>query len=101
MDRDYQAFQTATRSRIGRLGFAFKFFGGKVGKSWWRIWTRGRNVELPMWQRPAAMAIILGFYGVGLAGEIGSALTRSFEPLPKPKRVETTKRGPARKAAAA
>jgi hypothetical protein len=101
LDRDYQAFQTATRSRLGRLGFAFKFFGGKVGKSWWRIWTRGRNVELPVWQRPAAMAIILGFYGVGLAGEIGSALTRSFEPLPKPKRVETTKRGPARKAAAA
>ncbi|HLO20722.1 MAG TPA: glycosyltransferase, partial [Sphingomicrobium sp.] len=33
LDRDYQAFQTATRSRLGRLGFAFKFFGGKVGKS--------------------------------------------------------------------
>jgi len=84
MDRDYQAFQTATRSRVGRLAFAFKFFGGKVGKSWWRIWTRGRNVELPLWQRPAAMAIIFGFYAVGLVGEIGSALTRSFEPLPRP-----------------
>jgi hypothetical protein len=47
------------------------------------------------------MAIILGFYGVGLAGEIGSALTRSFEPLPKPERVEAPKRRPARKAAAA
>lgn len=82
LDRDYQAFQTATRSRLGRLGFAFKFFGGKVGKGWWRIWTRGRNVDLPIWQRPAAMAIILGFYGVGLAGELSSALTRSFAPLP-------------------
>ena len=86
LDRDYQAFQTATRSRVGRLGFALKFFGGKVGKSWWRIWTRGKQVELPVWQRPGAMAIILAFYGVGLAGEIGSALTRSFEPLPKPKK---------------
>ena len=84
-DRDYQAFQTATKSRLGRLGFAFKFFGGKVGKSWWRIWARGRAVDLPVWQRPAAMAIILAFYGVGLAGEIGSALTRSFEPLPPPR----------------
>ena len=84
MDRDYQAFQTATRSRLGRLAFAFKFFGGKVGKSWWRIWTKGRNVDLPAWQRPAAMTIILGFYGIGLVGEIGSALTRSFKPLPKP-----------------
>lgn len=97
MDRDYQAFQTATRSRVGRLRFAFKFFGGKVGKSWWRIWTRGKNVELPMWQRPAAMAIILGFYGVGLVGEIASAFSRSFEPLPKPEKVakpRSTSRNP-------
>ena len=50
-----------------------------------------KKVDLPVWQRPAAMAIILGFYGVGLAGEIGSALTRSFEPLPKPKKAETAK----------
>lgn len=85
MDRDYFAFQMATHSRAGRIGYAFKSFGGKVGKSWWRIWTRGRNVDLPIWQRPAAMFITLGFYGVGLAGEIGSALVRSFEPLPKPK----------------
>jgi hypothetical protein len=88
MDRDYQAFQTATRSRVGRLGFAFKFFGGKLGKSWWRIWTRGSSVDLPVWQRPAAMLIIFGFYGVGLAGEIASALTRGFEPLPKPKKAQ-------------
>ena len=102
MDRDYQAFQTATRSRVGRLGFAFKFFGGKVGKSWWRIWTRGKNVDLPVWQRPGAMAIILGFYGVGLAGEIGSALSRSFEPLPKPERkAEASKPARARKAVTA
>jgi hypothetical protein len=96
MDRDYQAFQTATRSRLGRLGFAFKFFGGKVGKSWWRIWTRGKNVDLPLWQRPAAMLISFGFYGVGLAGEIGSALTRSFDPLPKPAKAEARK-GPAKR----
>jgi hypothetical protein len=85
MDRDYQAFQTATRSRLGRLGFAFKFFGGKVGKSWWRIWTKGKNVDLPVWQRPAAMAIVFGFYGLGLIGEFASAITRSFEPLPAPR----------------
>lgn len=94
MDRDYQAFQTATRSRLGRVGFAFKFFGGKVGKSWWRIWTRGKNVDLPVWQRPGAMAIILGFYGVGLVGEIGSALARSFEPLPAPKKAEAKSGAP-------
>jgi hypothetical protein len=99
MDRDYQAFQTATRSRIGRLGFALKFFGGKVGKSWWRIWRNGGEVALPVWQRPAAMLVSLGFYGVGLAGEIGSALTRSFEPLPKPAEKSAPK--PEREAVAA
>jgi hypothetical protein len=98
-DRDYQAFQTATESRIGRLGFALKFFGGKVGKSWWRIWTRGGSVELPVWQRPAAMLVSLGFYGVGLAGEFSSALTRSFEPLPTPKKAAATRAN--RKTAAA
>jgi hypothetical protein len=91
LDRDYQAFQTATKSRIGRLGFALKFFGGKVGKSWWRIWTRGGSVELPVWQRPAAMLVSLGFYGVGLAGELASAVTRSFEPLPAPKSAKARK----------
>jgi hypothetical protein len=85
LDRDYQAFHTATTSRIGRLAFAFKFFGGKVGKSWWRIWRNGNEVDLPVWQRPAAMLVSLGFYGIGLAGELGSAVTRSFEPLPPPK----------------
>jgi len=101
-DRDYQAFQTATKSRIGRLGFALKFFGGKVGKSWWRIWTRGGSVELPVWQRPGAMLVSLGFYGVGLAGEVASAVTRSFEPLPKPKKAPARKpQARARKPAAA
>jgi hypothetical protein len=101
-DRDYQAFQTATKSRVGRLGFALKFFGGKVGKSWWRIWTRGGSVELPVWQRPGAMLVSLGFYGVGLAGEVASAVTRSFEPLPKPKKAPARKpQARARKPAAA
>jgi glycosyltransferase involved in cell wall biosynthesis len=86
LDRDYQAFQTATRSRVGRVGFAFSFFGKKVGKSWSRIVKKGKKVDLPVWQRPAAMAVTLGFYGIGLAGEVNSALTRSFELLPKPER---------------
>jgi Glycosyl transferase family 2 len=101
LDRDYQAFQTATKSRIGRLGFALKFFGGKVGKSWWRIWTRGGSVDLPVWQRPGAMLVSLGFYGVGLAGELSSALTRSFEPLPPPKKTKAKSKPRARKPATA
>ena len=81
LDRDYQAFQTGTRSRVGRFGYAFEFFGGKVGKSWGRIIAKGGQVDLPVWQRPAAMGIALGFYGVSLVAEIGSSLTRRFEPV--------------------
>ncbi len=84
LDRDYQAFQTVSRSRLGRNAHAFSFFGKKVGKSWGRIWTKGAAVDLPLWQRPAAMFVTLGFYGIGLAGEIKSALTRDFEPLATP-----------------
>jgi hypothetical protein len=85
LDRDYQAFQTATRSRPGRVGHAFSFFGKKVGKSWSRIWTRGSAVDLPVWQRPAAMLVTLGFYGIGLAAELKSAVSRDFDPLEKPR----------------
>ena len=100
LDRDYFAFQLATHNRLGRIFYAFKSFGGKVAKSWWRIWTRGRNVELPVWQRPAAMLITFGFYGVGLAGEIKSALSRSFEPLPEPRKCKLIKPGTEKPAAA-
>ncbi|MEO7634185.1 MAG: glycosyltransferase, partial [Sphingomicrobium sp.] len=84
LDRDYQAFQTASRSRPGRIAHAFQFFGKKVGKSWGRIWTRGAAVDLPAWQRPGAMLVTLGFYGIGLAGELKSAVTRDFAPLDPP-----------------
>jgi hypothetical protein len=86
MDRDFQGFQTETRSRFGRVGYAFRFFGRKTANSWWRIWTRGDVVELPVWQRPAAMGIAFGFYGIGLLAELKSALTRDFEPVPVPPR---------------
>ena len=105
LDRDYQAFQTVSRSRPGRLGHAVQFFGKKVGKSWGRIWTKGDAVDLPLWQRPAAMLVSLGFYGIGLVGEVKSALTRDFEPLepPKPaaKRRPEAKRRPAARGARA
>ena len=82
-DRDYQLFQTKARSRLGRMAHAAAYSGGHLGEAWWRILTKGKKVDLPVWQRPAAMAIALGFYGVTLAGALTSALTRSFEPLPK------------------
>jgi Glycosyl transferase family 2 len=82
-DRDYQLFQTKARSRLGRIAHASAYSGGHLATAWWRILTKGEKVDLPVWQRPAAMAIALGFYGITLAGALTSALTRSFEPLPK------------------
>ena len=43
---------------------------------------KGGKVDLPVWQRPAAMALAAGFYLVTAAAGVTSALTRSFEPLP-------------------
>ena len=37
------------------------------------------------------MMIVLGFYGIGFAGALTSALTRSFEPLAKSKRPRASK----------
>ncbi len=88
MDRDFQAFHTITKSRFGRLGYSFIFFAKKVGRSWFRIWTKGGEVDLPVWQRPAAMVLSLGFYGAALVGQLQSALTRSFKPLP-PTQIQT------------
>ena len=60
-----------------------------------RILTKGKKVDLPVWQRPAAMGITLGFYGIGLVGEITSALRRDFEPLKAPERPGRTSRAAA------
>jgi len=90
-DRDYQLFQTKARSRLGRIAHAAKYSVGRLGNTWWRIVTRGSKVDLPVWQRPAAMVIALGFYGITFAGALTSALTRSFEPLSPPRKAAQAK----------
>jgi len=82
-DRDFQAYHTVTKSRLGRLGYAFFFFAKKLMRSWRRIWTKGGEVGLPVWQRPIAMLISLTFYLVTLSGELYSAALRRFAPLPE------------------
>ncbi|HVI30109.1 glycosyltransferase family 2 protein [Hansschlegelia sp.] len=82
LDRDFQAFHTVTQSRLGRLGYSFYFFGSKLWRSWKRIIKKGGEVDLPVWQRPFAMLLSLGYFSIALVGELWSALTRSFGPLP-------------------
>ena len=83
LDRDFQAYHTVTRSRIRRFGYAFYFWVNKLARSWTRIWTKGGEVNLPIWQRPFAMLISLAFFTTMLTAEIWSSLTRSFDPLPE------------------
>jgi hypothetical protein len=82
LDRDFQGFHTVSQSRLGRIGYAFRYFGKKVRRSWSNIVRKGASVDLPIWQRPAAMALSLGFFSIALAGELTSALTRRLEPIP-------------------
>lgn len=82
-DADFLAFHTRTKSRIGRLLDAPVYFGRKTAKGWKKIIRKGKSVDLPVWQRPAAMLIVLGFYGVTFVSQLVSAATRSFEPLPR------------------
>lgn len=82
LDRDFQAYHTVTKSRLGRLGYSFYFFGAKVLRSWKRILFKGGEVDLPAWQRPFAMLLSLGYFGILLVAELWSSATRSYEPLP-------------------
>lgn len=83
MDSDYLGFQTVSRSRLGRLGYAFRYFARKTWRSWRNIVRHGGKVGLPAWQRPAAMLISLAYYLVTLIGQLSSVMTRTFEPLPR------------------
>ena len=82
MDSDFQMFHLVSRSRLRRFGSAFALPSKKILRAWNRIWTKGREVDLPVYQRPLAMLLSLGFYSSMLAGQLGSALFRSFQTLP-------------------
>ncbi len=82
MDSDFLGFQTGSRSRAGRLGYAFRYFGRKTLRAWRNIVRHGGKVGLPTWQYPAAMIVSLAYYLVTLAGQLYSVFTKDWEPLP-------------------
>ena len=83
-DRDYQVFQEKSRSRVARAGYALAYLGKKTARSWGRILSKGGKVDLPVWQRPAAMGVALSYYAIGAAAELKNALTLSYEPRKAP-----------------
>jgi hypothetical protein len=82
IDSDFLGFQTGSRSRAGRLAYAFRYFGRKTFRAWRNIVKHGGKVGLPKWQYPGAMLVSLAYYLVTLAGQLYSVLAKDWEPLP-------------------
>lgn len=81
-DGDALAFYTGTTGRAARLGLALRHLVKKVVRAWRNILTKGASVDLPVWQRPAALLIALGYYLCNFVGQASSALARDFAPMP-------------------
>lgn len=82
LDRDYQGAQTISQSHLRRLGFAFQFWAHKCGRAIRRIFGKGAEVELPLWQRPFGALVACGYFTILLVAQIYAALTRRYDPLP-------------------
>lgn len=78
-DRDVQAYYTVTPRRFGRLAFAVWFFLKRTVRSTVRILRKGHEVDLPLWQTPAALALAYGYFGMLFAGEVWGALTGHYQ----------------------
>ena len=81
-DRDFQVYLEKSAGRFTRIGAAFPFLVKKTGRNWSRIAHKGGLVGLPAWKRPASMVLALFYQLASAAGEITSALSRSFIPVP-------------------
>lgn len=82
LDNDFQVFHLVSQSRLRRLWSAFVLPTQKTLRAWKRIWTKGAEVGLPTYQRPLALLLSLGFHVSMMAGQLVSALFRSFQTLP-------------------
>lgn len=80
-DNDFKTYHTGSSSRLGRLGSAVRFWQKKCWRSTRRIVTKGHEVHLPVWQIPAALLLAYGYRTISFAGQLISALTRSYVPL--------------------
>lgn len=81
-DRDFQIYLEESAGRLRRVGSAFSFLVKKTRRNWKRIARKGGLVGLPPRQRPAAMAMALCYQLASTAGEVTSALRRTFIPVP-------------------
>ncbi len=75
-DRDFKMYQTTTKSHIARIGLAFAWWATKLGRSTYRIIFKGHEVDLPIWQRPAAIITSTAYFSVMLSGQLYSVLMK-------------------------
>ena len=76
-DRDFQGARTVSPGRMARLRYVARFWRKRVVRSTVRIVSKGDEVDLRPWQRPAALALAYGYYTIGLISGLWSALTVS------------------------
>jgi len=82
LDRDYQGAQTISQNKLPRLLYAFRFWAKKTWRTTTRIVGKGRQVELPPWQVPAALLLGWAYYTTALMAQLWAVLTRRYQPLP-------------------
>ena len=82
LDRDYQVAQTTRPSRLWRIAFAPMFWAKKSSRAARRIITKRREVDLPLWQVPAALLLAWSYWTVVLAAQLVAASTRRYASLP-------------------
>ncbi|MBA3668653.1 MAG: glycosyltransferase [Sphingomonas sp.] len=82
LDADFLAFHTRTSHSLGRFAYAFVDLAKSLTRAWYRILFRAEAVEMPVWERPFALLVALTYYLLRLVAQLGSSLTRHFDPLP-------------------
>jgi len=81
-DNDFVVYHTRAANRLGRVAYSFVHFFKKMARASYRIVFRGDTVGMSKLERPFALVVPLGYFGILLAGEIWSSITRRFTPLP-------------------
>jgi hypothetical protein len=75
-------FHDKKLGRAARIGRAATFFFKKLRWGWARIADKGHAVGLSPAQRPVAMLVALAYFLAAFAGQLTSAVSRSFDQVP-------------------
>ena len=80
-DRDALQTQISSARRGKRVAYAFKTYFKKLKRGFSRIIGKHREVDLPLYQVPAALLLATSYVSILFVSELLSALFRSYEPV--------------------